>query len=178
MKTKALMLASDDIVDWDRFEQMIHGRFQVNATAYDGYGRRRTTSRLWANGLCRLIKSHLKARKLICDTLQQAMISRARVTRRYVTDECSAGIYRRLFPILRDLRVNGFLGICGRPFSTRRLMYPDYIHKITGVGNAEIENLISGVAPISPKKILEMTDFIIEEGLPLCSCRQPEAQAG
>jgi hypothetical protein len=178
MKTKTLMLAPDERIDWDRFEQLIQDRFQVNAVAYDNYGRRRTGNRLWANGLCELIKTHPKAKTLICDALQQSMIRKARATRQYVTDECTAGIYRRLFPILQDLHLNGFFGVCGRPFSTRRLMFPEYIHKITGALNTEIEDLISSVKPISPRRIREMTDFIIEEGFPSCSCHELRAYAG
>jgi hypothetical protein len=169
MKTKTLMLAADESIDWNRFEHLVHDRFQVNAVAFDGYGRRRTSNRLWANGLCELIKTHPNARKLICDALQQAMIREARATRQYVTDECAAGIYRRLFPILQDLQLQGFFGVCGRPFSTRSLMYSEYIHKTTGALNAKIEDLITMVEPISPRRIKEMTDFIIEEALPSCT---------
>ena len=178
MKTKTLMLDPEERIDWDRFEHLVQDRFKVNAVAYDSYGRRRTTNRLWANGLCRLIKTHPKARTLICDALQQSMIRTARATRQYVTDECAAGIYRRLFPILQNLHLNGFFGVCGRPFSTRRLMYSEYIHILTGALNVEINDLISTVEPISPRCIREMTDFIIEEGLPLCSCYELKAQAG
>ena len=178
MKTKTLMLDPEERIDWGRFEHLVQDRFHVNAVAYDSCGRRRTVNSSWANGLCRLIKRHPKARMLICDALQQSMIRTARATRQYVTDECAAGIYRRLFPILQHIHLDGFFGVCGRPFSTRRLMYSEYINRITGVLNEDIDDLISTLEPISPRCIREMTDFIIEEGLPSCSFCELKAQTG
>jgi hypothetical protein len=177
MKTKMLMLASDARIDWNRFERLIHDRFNVNAVAYDGNGRRRTSNTLWTNGLCALIKRHPNARQLICDALLRSMIHEARAVRQYVTDECAAGIYRRLFPILQDLELEGFFGVCGRPFSNRKLMYADYVQKATGVQNAVIEDLISTVEPISPRQIREMTEFIIEEGISRCDLHELEADS-
>ena len=164
MDTKSLMLPVGARIDWSRFEKLIHERFGVNAVTLDKNGRRITEGPvLWANGLCELIKNNPNAKKIICDALQQHLIREAQAKRRYVTGECSAGIYRRLFPIIQGCEIDGFVSVCGRPFSTCRLMYVDYIHKATGAERERIEKLISTVIPIGPRSIKEMTCFVTSE---------------
>lgn len=164
MQTKALILPVGARMNWERFEQSIHERFNVNAVTLDGNGNRRSTGvLLLGNGLCRLIKLDLKAKKRICDTLQQKMMKEVLALKRYVTDECLAGIFRRLLPIIREDRIEGYVSLCGRPFSTGRLIYIDYIHHTLDIEREEIESLVSTLRPIGPRKIKEMTRFIVEE---------------
>jgi len=161
------MLPVGTRVDWNRYEQLIYKRFGVNAVTFDKNGCRITAGAfLWANDLCKLIKTNLNAKKLICDAVQQQMIHESQAIKRYVTNECSAGIYRRLFPIIRDHEIEGFFSVCGRPFSSSQLMYVEYIHEITGMEPEKIKKLISTVIPISPRTIKEMTCFITSEVFP------------
>jgi ligand-binding sensor protein len=164
MQTKALMLPIGARIDWSQFEQSIHERFDVNAVALDKNGNRKTAGAfLLANDLCKLIKNNLNAKKRICDALQRQMINEARVLKRYITQECLAGIYRRLLPIIRDNEIVGYVSVCGRPLSTRPLIYADYIHEITGVDRKKIDKSISTLNPIGPRAIKKMTHFIIDE---------------
>lgn len=173
MRLKSLILKPDIHIDWDRFERLIHDKFDVNAVSFNRYGLRRTISQEWANSLCDLIKAHSKAGEQICNALQQSMLKRARLKREYVTDECAAGIYRRLFPVMQGLEIEGFFGVCGRPFSTTGLMYPEFISKLTGKRIPHIGELISSLKPIGPKRIKEMTCFIMDQGFEDCILESP-----
>ena len=164
MTAKSLMLPLGARIDWERFERLIHERFGVNAVALDKNGNRKTEGDiLWANGLCELIKTNPQARKAICEALQSQMISKAEAIKRYVSGECLAGIYRRLVPIIQGCKIEGFISVCGRPFYSRQLMYPDYIHKTTGEEREKVNRLISTVTPIGPRSIKEMTTFITSQ---------------
>jgi hypothetical protein len=166
MHAKSLILPIGARIDWSQLEQSIHERFDVNAVALDKTGNRKTTGAfLLANDLCKLIKSNLNAKKRICDALQRHMINEARALKKYITEECMAGIYRRLLPIIHDNEILGFISVCGRPFSTSRLIYADSIHEMTGVEREKIDELISTLKPIGPRVIKEMTCFIVDEAL-------------
>lgn len=169
MKTGSIIMQSDIFVDWDRLEHLIHDRFEVNAVTFNRFGSRRTMNQLWANQLCELIKSHLDASRKICDKLQTFMLKSIWKKKRYVTGECDAGLYRRLFPVVQEKEIEGFIGVCGRPFSTRQLIYPEYICKLTGCSLKKLNEMIGSLKPIGPRHIKEMTSYIMDEGLQECS---------
>jgi len=161
MKLKAMMLPAGIRIDWGQLERSIHDRFGVNAIALDKAGGRRTAGAvLWANGLCELIKTDAIANEKICEILKRQMMQKARAIRAYVTQECAAGIYRRLFPVIKGDDIQGYVSVCGRPFSTRQLIYADYIHETTGADREKVERLISTLIPIDPRSIQKMTAFI------------------
>lgn len=161
MKTKALVLQKRDEMDWSGFEQALHDRFGVNAVTLTVNGARKTAGEiLWANGLCALIKTNPKGAKRICSIIQWLLMRKAAAGRRYATDECAAGIYRLMVPIVVQDELDGFVSVCGRPFSTADRIYSEYIHYITDEDKEKIEDLLSSLQPIGPRTLKEMRQFI------------------
>ncbi len=161
MKTQALVLQRRTDMDWAEFEQSLHDRFGVNAVTLTVNGARKTAGEiLWANGLCAMIKTNPNGAKRICGIIQRILIRRAADRRRYATDECAAGIYRIMVPIVVQDELDGFVSVCGRPFSTADRIYTEYIRHTTDEDQERIEALISSLRPIGPRTLEEMRRFI------------------
>ncbi len=163
MKTNAMVLEKTRELDWGGFEQSLHDRFGVNAVTLNVNGDRKTAGEiLWANGLCALIKTNPVGARKICSIIQQALMREAVAKRRYATDECAAGIYRMMVPILFQDELNGFVSLCGRPFSTACRIYTEYIRRATDEDKEKIEALLDSIRPIGPRALKEMRQFISE----------------
>lgn len=161
MKTKALVLQRRGEMDWCRFEQALHDRFGVNAVTLTMTGDRKTAGDiLWANSLCALIKTNPKGAKKICGIIQQVLMREAAARRRYATDECAAGIYRLMVPVVVEDELDGFVSVCGRPFSTADRIYTEYIHRTIDEDEEKIKALLSSLRPIRPRTVKEMRQFI------------------
>jgi ligand-binding sensor protein len=161
MKTKALMLRENSEIDWARLERALHEKFGVNAVTYDKHGDRRTCGDIdTANDICHLIKQHLKGASQICASVLTAMTREARIRKRYVTDECAAGMYRIVVPVLRDDRIDGFVSACGRPFMSPERIYTHYIHKTTDKSEKDILKLLSKLDPITPRTVKMIIGYI------------------
>jgi ligand-binding sensor protein len=161
MKQKALVLGHGTEIDWAFFEKSLHRKFGVNAVAYDGDGDRRTTGDIdTANDICYLIKNHLKGARQICAAIQSFMNHKARVSKRYVTEECMAGMYKIVVPVLQDDRIQGFVSTCGRPFISPERVYTNYIHHTIDAAEADIIALLSTLDPIDPRTIRAIIGYI------------------
>lgn len=165
MKAKALVLEGGVEVDWPRFEQAVHDRFGVNAVSLDVNGNRKTTGDiLWANDLCALIKTNPKGAARICDALKRFLLHEAAVKRRCAADECGAGIYRILVPVVRDDEIEGFVSVCGRPFSSADRIYTTYVHETIDAGKEKIEGVLPSLRPIYPRTAKALRLFITGYG--------------
>jgi ligand-binding sensor protein len=161
MRTKALVFEKRGEMDWSGFEHALHDRFGVNAVTLTMSGDRKTAGGiLWANSLCALIKTNPKGAKRICGIIQQILMREAAARRRYATDECAAGIYRIMVPIVVQDELDGFVSVCGRPFSTADRIYTEYIHRTIDEDQEKIESLLSSLRPIGPRTLKEMRQFI------------------
>jgi ligand-binding sensor protein len=161
MKQKALVLGHGAQIDWAHFENSLHQKFGVNAVTYDQDGDRITSGDIdIANDICHLIKTHLKGARRICATIQSFMNHKARANKRYVTEECLAGMYKIVVPVLRDDSVQGFVSTCGRPFISPERVYTNYIHHTIDKDEADIIALLSTLDPIDPRTIKAIIGYI------------------
>jgi len=165
MQPKALVLSKGTKIDWDAFEKSLHQKFGVNAVTYDKAGARKTSGDIEiANGICDLIKKHLKGASEICAAVQQFMMHEARVKKQYVTEECAAGMYRIIVPVTKDDEIEGFVSTCGRPFISAERVYTDYLHNVIDEAEAEILKLLSSLDPINPRTIKNIIHYITSYG--------------
>jgi ligand-binding sensor protein len=161
MKAKALVLQKSIEIDWSDFEESLHDHFGVNAVTLKKNGARRSAGDiLWANGLCALIKTNPKGASRICDTIQKYLMYEVEARRSYATDECAAGIFKIVVPIIQKDEIEGFVSACGRPFLNTDRIYTYYIHKTIDADEEKIEKLLPSLNPIDPRTIKEMKHFI------------------
>lgn len=161
MKNKALVLGKRTAIDWALFENALHAKFGVNAVTFKKDGARRTSTQIdLANDICRLIKQHPNGARCICDLIQRYMNQCARIKKRYVTEECDAGMYKIVVPVIQEDEITGFISTCGRPFVSTDRIYTHYIHKTILEDEAKIENLLPSLDPIGPRTIKEMISYI------------------
>ena len=161
MTPKALFLQKNTKVDWEGLEHSLHEHFGVNAVTLKKNGQRITAGDLsWANDLCALIKKNPTGSSKICDTLKMYLIHEAQERRRYAKEECAAGIFRIVVPIIRINQIEGFISVCGRPSTNADRIYTFYIHKTIDEDEEKIKDLLASLAPIGPRTIKEMKRFI------------------
>jgi hypothetical protein len=148
-------------MDWDLFERSIHDHFGVNAVTLKSDGTRKTTGDIrWANDLCALIKTNKEGASKICDRLLKILIHTVKVKKALAMGECAAGMNKIVFPIIQDDEINGFVNICGRPFSNADRIYKDYIQETIDADAYEIEKRLSSLVPIDPATIKKMKHFV------------------
>jgi ligand-binding sensor protein len=161
MKQKALVLGHGTEIDWALFEKTLHRKFGVNAVSYDKDGDRRTSVEVdTANDICHLIRNHLKGARQICAAIQSFMNHKARVNKRYVTEECLAGMYKIVVPVLQDDHIQGFVSTCGRPFISPERVYTNFIHHTIDAAEAEIIALLASLDPIDPRTVRDIVGYI------------------
>ena len=161
MKHNVLVLQENTKFDWEGLEHSLHDRFGVNAVTYKKNGQRITESDMpYANYICALIKKNPKGARRICDTLKMVLIHKAEIKRRDATEECAAGIYRMVMPVIRTFQTEGFISVCGRPILNTDRIYTFYIHKTIDEDEKMIKDLLASLLPIGPRTIKEMKHFI------------------
>ncbi len=161
MKKKALVIQSKIDVDWALLEKTLHELFGVNARAAAKDGRRKTDLDLDAsNGICDLIRRHPKGRCRICDLVQKIMSHEAQIRKRYVTEECAAGMYKIVVPVLEEDVLEGFVTVCGRPFINADRVYTHYIHETVDEDEEDIKRLLPTLTPLNPRIVRDIVHFI------------------
>lgn len=161
MEIRALVLQHGTDINWEGLERSLHDRFGVNAVTLEKNGDRRTTGTiLWANGLCALIQTSPKAERRICDTVRQCLIRKVSASKATACDECLAGMYEILVPVIQIDEIDGFVGVCGRPYLGAERIYTEYIHRTTDVDLEKIKELLTSLKPIDPRTIKAIKQFI------------------
>ncbi|MCP4690840.1 MAG: hypothetical protein GY859_22495 [Desulfobacterales bacterium] len=161
MREKAQRLYSGTEIDWNFFEETLHRKFNVNAVTFDKNGARKTGGDVkWANGLCRMIKGNPNGASQICAVAQNNMSREAGLKRECITEECDAGMYKIVIPIIKDDEIDGYVSACGRPFYNIDRIDAFYIHKVTGKDEKEVKELLSTVNPIDPRTISDIKEHI------------------
>jgi ligand-binding sensor protein len=161
MKNNALVLGKRTAIDWALFENDLHQKFGVNAVIFGKDGKRRTDGEIdTANEICYLIKKHPHGASRICDLVQRYLNHLARVKKRYVTEECAAGMYKIVVPVIQEGQVEGFISTCGRPFISTDRIYTHYIIKTIFEDETKIENLLPTLVPIDPRTIKDILIYI------------------
>jgi hypothetical protein len=154
MRTKALILAKGSKLHWDLIEKTLTNSFGVNTVTYHVDGVRGTAAPIdWVNDICRLIKNHPESKDRVCGYILNLMRAEARIKRVYVTEECAAGMYKIVVPVLLEEEIIGFISTCGRPFISTDRIYKQYIQRITGENEQAIIRSLETVRPIYPKEI-------------------------
>jgi ligand-binding sensor protein len=161
MREKALVLPKNTQIDWGNFEKALWKKFGVNAVAYTSDGHRRTRGDInLVNGICYRIKKNPAGARRICDDVLGYMNHEARAKKRYITEECDAGMYKIVVPVIQEDELEGFVSTCGRPYVNSDRIYIDYIHETIDVDRAEIEQLLASLEPIRPRTVKAMIAFI------------------
>jgi ligand-binding sensor protein len=154
MKLNAMVLDENADVDWVSFERSLAGRFGVNAVTFRGDGRRRTPDDgAAANDICRLIRGDAGGFEVICGKVQRIMNRSARIRRRGVTEECLAGMFKIVVPVLVADTVDGFVSVCGRPYYSSDRIYTEAIARIIGEDEERIRCLLATLVPIDARTI-------------------------
>jgi ligand-binding sensor protein len=165
MKNKALVLHQRTGIDWRIFEKELYQHFGVNAVTYGKDGYRRTSNGVdLVNSICVLIKKHPKGNRLICNDVQRRLTHEAHAKKRFAADECAAGMYKIVVPVLENDAIEGFVSACGRPFLSTDRIYTHYIHKTIDQDEEEIRKLLSTLVPINPRTIRELVAYITSYG--------------
>jgi ligand-binding sensor protein len=165
MKNKALVLHQSTGIDWRIFEKALYQNFGVNAVTYMKNGTRRTTGDIdLVNGICVLIKKHPKGTRKICNDVQRRLNHEAQMKKSYVTEECAAGMYKIVVPVIEKDKIKGFVSTCGRPFVNNDRIYTHYIHETIDRDEEEIGKLLSTLVAINPRTIKKLIDYIVHFG--------------
>jgi ligand-binding sensor protein len=163
MTAKALVLDASTEMDWAALEQSLHAHFDVNAVTLDRKGERLTAHEIrWANALCAIIKTHPKGVSRICEPVKRYLIYEAEAKMRCAAEECAAGMYRIVIPVIRKNDIDGFISVCGRPYSSHDRIHTFYIHKIIDEDEEKINGLLSSLKPINYYTIKEIKQFITD----------------
>ena len=154
MKKKALMLRKGAQIDWAGIERKLYNQYVVNAVTYNRDGARRTTGTTpLVNEICRLIKKHPKGVTQICQDIEKFLEHPAKIRIRWVTEECAAGMYKIVVPVVQADAIEGFISTCGRPFLNTERIYIQLIHETIEMDEAEISRLLATLDPIGPRTI-------------------------
>lgn len=161
MRIKAMVLPKRRDVDWRVLERSLYHHFGVNAVAFTKNGDRRTREEIdLVNGICYLIKKHPNGARRICQDIQSSMNHEAHAKKRYITEECDAGIFKIVVPVIQEDEVEGFISTCGRPYINADRIYTHYIHEIIDEDEKTIENLLSTLVPINPRTVKDLINYI------------------
>jgi ligand-binding sensor protein len=161
MKTRALVLQNSTDIDWEGLERSLHDHFSVNAVTLEKNGDRRTSGAIvWANRLCALIKTSRKGSRRICEHLQQCLMHKVSASKKIACEECAAGMVEIFVPIIEIDEIDGFVGVCGRPYLDVERIYTAYIHQTIDVDQEKIKALLPTLKPIDPRTIRDIKQFI------------------
>ncbi|MGD9972804.1 MAG: PocR ligand-binding domain-containing protein [Desulfatirhabdiaceae bacterium] len=148
--------------EWKAFETRIHEQFGIDVNVFNTDGIRITDHKAWVNRLCPAIKANPKGQAFICAVAHMNIASEARQTRNPVIEECDAGLIKLVVPIFVKDEFIGAIGACG-------LLLEDgevdafLIEKITDMPESEIEDLSTGIEPISREQAHALIEAVVED---------------
>lgn len=161
MLKKALVLAQSTQIDWGAVEASLHNGFDVNAVSFHKDGQRKTGTDLDpVNGICDLIKKHHRGIRRICGEIQQYMNHEAQVKGRAVTEECDAGMFKIVVPVILEDEIDGFVSTCGRPYVSTDRIYTHFIHEIIDEDEERIVSLLATLVPIDARTVKAIINHI------------------
>lgn len=161
MNVDVMVLQADTELDWVDFEKALFDRFGVNAVTLGKKGERKTAGEIrWANRLCALIQADPNGAHRICRTLLRHLMHEAGVKKRTVSEECGAGMYKLMMPIVAQDRIVGFVSVCGRPSVTTDRIYTGYLHETVDADEEMIKGLLRFLHPIDYRTVRQMKRYI------------------
>ena len=161
MKLNAMVLDGKIDFDWVFFEKSLAERFGVNAVTFRGDGRRRTPDDgASANDICRMIRGDAGGFEAICGKVQRIMSRAAQIRKRGVAEECLAGMYKIVVPVLVAETVDGFVSVCGRPFFSHNRVFTASVARLIGEEEETLRRLMAELVPIDARTIKAVKLFI------------------
>ncbi|MCK5837082.1 MAG: PocR ligand-binding domain-containing protein [Desulfobacula sp.] len=145
--------------EWRLLESDVFKTYGLQGSVFNTEGIRVTDSKNWSNKLCPAIKSIDKGQTFICAVAHMNLSHQAMQTKKYVIEECDAGLIKLVVPIFVNDEFLGVIGGCG-------LLAEDgevdvfAINKITGMDEREIENLSSDIPTITHENARSACDYI------------------
>ena len=98
---------------WENIENGLFELFNLQGSVFNTDGIRITKTKNWSNRLCPVIKSLDKGQSFICAVAHMNMANQAKQTKKYVIEECDAGLLKLLVPIFFKDEYLGVIGGCG-----------------------------------------------------------------
>ncbi|MBC8158876.1 MAG: PocR ligand-binding domain-containing protein [Alphaproteobacteria bacterium] len=144
---------------WASIETQANGKFGLSASVFDAEGKRVTKQQNVDNPLCRAISQSPDGQIHICARSHQNISGRAQIGGAPVIGECDAGLIKISVPIFIEDEFMGSFGGCG--------LLPEgeeidafYIGKITGMAEADIEEMGKDIETISRVRSEEVAEFL------------------
>ncbi|MBW1649686.1 MAG: PocR ligand-binding domain-containing protein [Deltaproteobacteria bacterium] len=147
------------IEKWIELEKDIYNRSKLSASVFNTEGIRITDYFKWPNKICPAIKATDKGKSFICATAHMNLANIAKNTKKFVIEECDAGLVKLIVPIFVQNKFIGSVGACG-------LILEDgevdtfAINMITEIEEKKAEELSAGIASISKKNLEELAQYI------------------
>ena len=147
------------IEDWLAFQAEVDNRFDTGTVVYDAEGKQATPYDCKRNSLCRAIRGFPDGQVQICARAHQAIAAMAKRTHEAAIEECDAGMVKLVVPVFSAGEFLGTSGICGL------LRHDDevdafYVSKVTGISEADIEELAKSVRRVSREETKAMAEFM------------------
>jgi ligand-binding sensor protein len=147
---------------WVALEEEIVRRSGLDANVFNVEGIRISTFKSWANRLCPAIKATDKGQSFICAVAHMNVAAMARQQKRWVLEECDAGLIKLVVPIFVKGEFVGAVGACGCLLDEGEV--DSYmIYRTSGIEEETIESLSEDICRFSLGKAEELAAFITSE---------------
>lgn len=144
---------------WKAFEKEIFDRSGLYGSVFNTDGIRITDFVQWSNQLCPTVKANDKGQAFICAVAHMNLAGETKQTRKYVVEECDAGIVKLVVPIFFGDDFIGAVGACGLRLDEGEVD-TFLINKITDIDEDELERLSEGIGAISTEAARDLAEFI------------------
>jgi ligand-binding sensor protein len=147
---------------WENIENGLFELYNLQGSVFNTDGIRITKTKNWSNRLCPVIKSLDKGQSFICAVAHMNMANQAKQTKKYVIEECDAGLLKLLVPIFFKDEYLGVIGGCG-------LLAEDgeidtfAINKLIDMDDDKIGFLSSDIPLITNEKACLACEYIKEQ---------------
>jgi ligand-binding sensor protein len=147
---------------WVELEKEIHRRSGLNSNVFDVNGIRISDFQKWPNNLCPAIKATDKGQSFICAVAHMNIAAQAKQTGEAVIEECDAGLFKVVYPIILKGEFIGAVGGCGLLLDDGE---PDtfFINKVTDIKEEKLDELSAGIERRSRAEMEKLASFMKDE---------------
>ncbi len=146
---------------WVELEKEIHKRSGLDSNVFDTNGIRISDFKEWVNRLCPVVKDSDKGQSFICAVAHMNIAAISMNTKKFVVEECDAGLLKLVVPIFVKDEFVGAVGACG-------LLLDDgevdsfMVNKTIELDEDEIERLSDDIGSITTEEAENLGNFIAE----------------
>ena len=144
---------------WAKLEDDIFERSGLNSAVYDVDGIRINSTLRFPNRLCPEIKSNPKGQSFICATAHMNLANMARQSGDAVIEECDAGLFKLVVPIIVDGTFLGAAGGCGTLLDDGEVD-AFLVNKTTDIAEEQVEALSEGTPVTSSQAAEALAEFV------------------